>query len=186
MTVKEIIKTTATLLNREDVKRYIDGESFSVDSDTKKAVDRLVELLNLVINELSLSYVPMTKIEQVNPIKGKVYYSSLKERALTIIEVLDGDGHSLDFTQTIEYVKTHDSARTIKYAYIPKNYTLSESIGYSETDIPLRALAYGLSAEFCLTEGEFEQAVLLHGKYVDVLKEICLPKNGSIRKRSWL
>lgn len=186
MTVKEIIKLTATLLNREDLKRYIDGESFQPDSDTKKAIDRLVELTNLVINELSLSYVPMVKTESINSSVGKIYYSNLKESALTIIEVLDGNGHSLDFNERAEYLETHSSAKTIKYSYIPKNYSFEGIIGYTEKDIPIRCLAYGLSAEFCLTEGEFDQAVLFHGKYIDVLKEICLPKNGFCKRRSWL
>ena len=185
MTVKEIIKLTATLLSREDVKRYANGEVFSPDSDTKKAVDILVELLNLVINELSLSYVPMVKSESINVAFGKVNYSSLKERALRIIDVLDANGQSLDFCQKAEHFETSDTAKIVKYSYIPNNYSFEEQIGYSEKDIPVRCLAYGLSAEFCLTEGEFDQAVLFHGRYIDALKEICLPKNGVCKKRSW-
>lgn len=185
MTIKEIIKTTATLLNREDLKKYVNGQSYSAESDTAKAIERLIELANLVINELSLSFVPMVKSESVNANSEKVYYSSLNENAISVLEVLDAFGNSIDFTQSGEYFETVGYAKTVKYSFVPKKYSIDESIGYSEKDVSLRILAYGLSAEFCLTEGEFDLAVLFHDKYVESIKEICLPKNRISKKRSW-
>ena len=186
MTIKEIIKTSATLLNREDLKKYLDGQSYSAESDTAKAIERLIELANLVINELSLSFVPMVKSESINAGSNRVYYSSLSESAISIFEVLDANGNNIDFTQSGEYFETVGYAKTIKYSFVPKKYAIDETIGYSEKDVSMRSLAYGLTAEFCLTEGEFDLAVLFHDKYVESLKEICLPKNRISRKRSWL
>ena len=119
MTVKDIIKTTATLLNRQDIIDYINGTYFQEDSDTIKAVEKLNELLNLVINELCLAYVPMVKTEEVAVTNGKIYYNSFSERAVNVLEVLDANQKALGFTLKADHLILPNNASYVKYAYIP-------------------------------------------------------------------
>lgn len=185
MTVKDIIKIAATLLNREDIIKFVEGTAFADDSDTKKSVDTMTELLNLVINELSCAYVPMIKTEKVKVNGGKLYFNTLSENAINVIEALDANEHSLDFKLNSEYVVLPNSAEYVRYSYIPKKYSIGDTIGYIEKQISKRALAFGLCSEFCIAEAEFEKAVLWHDRYMDAIKEVCIPKTKATKPRRW-
>ena len=185
MTVKEIIKLSATLLGREDIKSYVDGREFASDSDTKRAVDNMIELLNLVVNELCVTYVPMIKTEKVQSINGKVEYKNLSERPIKIYQALDFNGEKLSFNAKPLYLTTSNDVKSVEYSFIPEQYGYEDQIGYTEKDISIRALAFGLCSEFCIVEGEFDKAVVWHERYIDAIKEVCFPKNGRCKQRSW-
>ena len=96
------------------------------------------------------------------------------------------EGKKIDFSLDGSYLLTNAYKCVVEYEYAPKNYGLDDDIGYTEQDISLSALAYGVTAEYCITQGLFEQAVMHHKRFVDNVAEICLPKNKKIKSRSWL
>ena len=73
----------------------------------------------------------------------------------------------------------------VEYQYSPTNYALEDEIGYTEKDISSRVIAYGVASEVCIIEGEFEQAVMHHKRYVDEIALLTMPKNAMIKQRSW-
>jgi hypothetical protein len=187
MTVKEVLKTTAMLLGREDVSEYLDGTNENIGEDTLSSVNVLVGLINLVISELSNSYIPLVKAETVSVSGGKIYFSDLSETALKIQKVFVGADKEINFSYHPEYIAVDGQTEVrVQYEYMPSNRGLDDEVGYSERQVARRVLAYGTAAEFCITEGSFDKAVMWHERYVEELKSICLPINSKIKTRSWV
>ena len=187
MCIKEIIRITALLLGRDNVIRYLDGDTDeqNVGADCLRTINVLTDLTNLVINELSTTYIPMTKVEKVVSNDGKVYYKDLTERILRVRAVYDIDGKNVEYSVNSEYVKVNYSEVEIEYDFVPENYGLEQTIGYTDKDVSARVIANGVASEFNVSEGRFDEAVTFHKRYVDMLSDICLPKNTFIKKRRW-
>lgn len=186
MKVKEVIRTVALLLNREDVIEYLDSGVAQEGSDTVKTVNVLVELLNLVVSELSSTYIPAVKSERVSLYNGKVNYSVLSEQVLKILHVIDDNGKEIDFTQYNEFFTFGCPSATVEYEYLPKVVGIDDELCYSESKIEKRVLSYGTLAEYAITEGEFDEAVMWHKRYVDGVEAICLPQNKKVKRRRWV
>lgn len=185
MQIKEIIKISALLLGRTNVIDYLDQKE-NCGEDALPTVNTFVGLSNLVINELACTYIPMCKTETVNVEGGKLYYGQLSERALKIRAVYNEDGKSVSFSEKPEYIDCPYSQVSVEYEFAPSNYGLEDEIGYMEKDVPARVIAYGVAAEFCISEGLFEQAITHHDRYVFALSEICVPKNATIKRRGFI
>ena len=80
MTIKQIIKTTAVYLGRDDIIAYLDGELFDTPEDVLKEleheVNSLTKCANLVINQLATEYVPLKSIDVVRSDNGQILYTS--------------------------------------------------------------------------------------------------------------
>ena len=186
MKVKDIVRTCALLLNREDVVGYLDGDSYKKTADTENTVNVLVDLVNLVISELASTYVPAIYSENVMVNDGKVYYKDLKKTALKIVCVTDEQGRTVDFRQHIEFFTVSEDKAIVEYEYLPTTVTIDDEVCYSEKQITKRVLSFGTLAEYAITEGEFEQAVMWHKRYVDGVEAICLPQNKRLKNRRWV
>ena len=187
MKIKDIIKISACFLGLEDVISYL--ESDGEDNLSEGAVNKvsvMTTLANLVIDELSATYIPMYKTEQIKTGSTRLNFDALSENILAIKQVLNVQGEPLQYTLHSNFVTFPSSAYVIEYSYIPSNYGLTDIVGYLECQVPSRVIAYGLSAEYCLTERRFDEAVLWHKRYSDAVKELCVPKNKVVKKRSWI
>ncbi len=185
MNVKEVIKISATLLGRENVVQYLENGQAS-DTQVLAEVDLFTRLCNLVISELSASYIMMKKRESVKLIGGKFYYSNLLENAVKIIGLEDRSGERINYKEYSEYLTASVENAIIEYAYKPANYGLDSEIGYKDSEISARILAIGVCAEECIINGRFEEAIMWHKRYVDGVASFCLPKNTTVKKRSWV
>ncbi len=183
MTIKEIIKISATYLGMEDVIKYLleleEGEY------TLTEIDTLTRLANMVINELACSYVPLTVREQLITERRMINFSDLSECALEIICAYDTDKEPVEYEQFPEYIISPSMIASVEYRYLPSNYGLTDKVGYNENQVPARVIAYGVVSEYCLTERRFDESVMWHQKYLDAISDICTPKNSKIKQRRW-
>ena len=184
MTVKDIINCVMVNLNREYLKEYQE-KGASSSEQTKKSIDDLVALTNLVINELACSYIPLKKREKIDVKNGRLYYNTLAEKPIRIIKFTDVRGEEKYARQYFDYAEVDGSISFIEYEYLPSNYALDDQIGYTDLDISARALAYGVTAEFLLTEANFDQAVFWRKRYEDEVSLIVCPKNRKIKGRDF-
>ena len=218
MRLKDIVKMTAVIVNDADVIRYVDEECVmqeywleeqeyedqwiieewwndgyyddgtEISAETYKALNLIVVLTNLVLNELACTYLPMVIEEQISFSNGKAFYKDFKKKAVKILDVNDQFGNSLNFIDKAEYLyvpETINQTLTVKYQYAPDNYSLMDKIGYTEKDISLRAIAYGVASEYYISQGDFDFAVMYHKHYVDEISFMNPPKNAKIKERSW-
>ncbi|MBR2448717.1 MAG: hypothetical protein IKB30_01205 [Clostridia bacterium] len=186
MTVKEILITTSTMLGREDVTAYLNGDVDSAGENTLPTINVMVNLLNLVIGELAGTFIPMVKSEKISTNNGKVYYTDLTERALEIKNVFDFSGTRVSYRQTAEFIAVSCDNVIVEYEYAPPNYGLDDKIGFTEKDVALGTLAYGLAAEYSISLEDFDQAVMWHKRYVDSIAEHRKVHNATIKERSFV
>ena len=185
MKIKEIVKSSALMLGRENVVNYLCGnQTPTASEDTISEVERLTALTNLVISELAASFVPIAVLEKAQVSNGRIYFNTLKETPLKILDVLDNTDNSVSFVQYPEFISVSNGDRVL-YEYLPKEKTIEQDCPYEERIVPSRVLSYGVASEFCITEGEFEQAVMWHKRYVDALEDIIIPKNRQAKNRRW-
>ena len=125
-------------------------------------------------------------MESLAVIDGKIYFNTLSSNLLHIREVYSVNGEPVPYTQTAKYLSVDSKEVCIEYEYAPKSVGLEEETGYEEKDVPSRVLAYGVAAEFSISQRMFDEAVTFHKRYVDALSEILTPKNVTVKKRSFV
>lgn len=165
---------------------YNDGTEIS--AETYEKLNIFVNLTNLVINELACTYVPMVIEEQLSFVNGKAFYKDFSKKAVKILGVKDMSGVELEFVDKAEYLQVPFSVNQtliVEYQYSPDNYSILDKIGYTEKDISARVIAYGVASEYFINQGNFEQAVIYHKRYVDEISLLTLPKNSKIKQRRW-
>ena len=185
MTLKEVIKTATVFLNLIDVSAYVDDNGATHTSATLANLDLLTRLSNLVIMELASSYVPMVCIETVNSQDGKIIFANLTHNATRILSVKNEFGYDAEFKLYPEYVKVFGGTYTVEYEYAPSNYSLNDTVGFNDK-ITAALLGYGVAAEYCVTQGMFEEAVLWRTRYTEGVERVVLPKSRAIKGRCWL
>ena len=218
MQLKDIVKKTGAIIKNTDIIRYVDEEckmedywleeqeyedqwiieewwkdgyyddGTKISTGTYEALNLIITLINLVLNELACTYFPMVIEEKINFSNKKAFYKDFSKKAVKILEVSDQYGCSLEFVDKTEYVyvpATINQTLTIKYQYVPDNYGIMDKIGYTEKDISARVIAYGVASEYYISQGDFELAVIYHKRYLDEISFLTKPKNAKIKQRSW-
>lgn len=185
MTIKDIIKTAAVFLNLTDVSEYLGGTVDNPSSATLASVDSLTRLANLVISELAASYTPMTVTETVQTADGKIRFADLTYNITRILSVKNEFGQDAEFKLFPEYIKVFGGEYSVEYEYMPANYGLTDSVGFN-AKITAALLGYGVAAEYCVTQGRFEEAVLWRKRYTFGIERVVLPKSATVKGRCWL
>lgn len=157
MTVRKVIEESAELL----------GVEF-----TDKNLEFWLNAYNNVENELSMDYFPLRAVDKVLITENKVKYGDLKRTAWRIMGVHDCDNHELKYKLYPTYMafakKDNGKHCFVRYCYVPKEKKID---GISEFDegVFKNTLKYGVCAEYCLVQGDFEQASLLTERYKKVI-----------------
>ncbi len=187
MKIKDIIRTAAIYLGRERIIEYLEnGENTLEDANLMSQINNLTRCANLVINELCCNYVPMVKSETVDCADGKIYFSELSETVLEIEKVTDTFGENVEYSFSPEFLTVSLPTVIVTYKFLPPTYGLTDEIGYSERDLGRRVIAYGVAAEFLLTEHDFNESVMWHDRFTDALSRVVKIKNSKIKGRSFI
>lgn len=184
MTIKDIVLSAATFLNLTDVTDYL-GSSSEGDTATLHAVDLLTRLTNLVISELAASFIPLTCSETVLSSDGKIVFSELTHNVTRILSVKNQFGQDSEFKLYPEYIKVFGGEYTVEYEYAPENYGLTDAADFKNA-VTAALLGYGVAAEYCVTQGRFEEAVLWRKRYTAGVERVALPKSAQVKGRCWL
>ena len=185
MKLKDVIILSAGLLGLNDVVSVLDNK-MAENEYTSPIIERLRTLSNIVTNELSSGYLPLERIDDVKVVNKKISLTALQKRPIKILQVFDYNGKSIEFTYdaTTIYLEEVQNVK-VKYNYVAENYKLTDDVGYTEQSISRVVLAYGVCAEYCLTERRFDEAVMWHQRFVDGVKNKIMPKNVKTSSRRW-
>ncbi len=186
MVVKEIIKKAATLIGREDVVEYLNDANANPSEKTVQTVDVMVRLLNILVIELAGSFVPMIVTERCTAINGKVYYDTLKYRPKEILKAFDLLGNDKLLGVEHTFARVGATNVDLEYSCFPPTVDINGKLNYKEKDITSSAIAYGLLAEYSISQGCFKDAVMWHDRYADSINEQCKPRNAVIKRRNWI
>lgn len=186
MKLKDIIETTAHLINEDEISNYINGGIQSLSDEGTKKLNKLCDLANLVITELSLSYVPMKKTQSVSTNVGEISFSSLSYVPTKIIELINQQNQKVDFKVQSTKILTENGTYQITYQYYPPKYQLNDDLGYSDNEVKACILAKGVCAEYLITEARFDECVMWRKRYVEEIERLFLPKSRKLNKRSFV
>ena len=184
MKLKDIIKLSAGLLGLSDVVTVLEEKAVSTAQITE-TIERLQNLCNVVTGELSSTYIPLERTDEVRVINKKISMTALQKRPTKIIKVTDAFLKELEFTHDHATIYVDSSIVKVTYKYVAENYKITDDVGYTEQNISKVVLAYGVCAEYCLTERRFDEAVMWHQRFVDGVKQRLTPKNVKTSARRW-
>lgn len=157
MTVSEVIELSALLLDIE------------LTDDIR---NNLVRCYNLVEQELATDYFPILEVDKFFYVDDKIYYKDFSRKPYMLKGIQDFHGDSVSFRLTPEYInliKNYDGGTFfVKYYYIPDAKELYSTCTYGAEYISI--LKYGIAAEYCLANGNFEQAKIYNDKYKERIK----------------
>ncbi len=173
MTIKNILKGTATLLNERQVLEYIadNADLVEEDSDGYRITSTLLNLLNFVTKEIFTKYRRITTKEQLTTTTRRIYFNSLKKTPIEIKNVYNSSWQVIEYNLFASYLETTQDAFGIEYVYVPKDYRYTADFEVEEMFMPVSALMYCVAREYCLTLNRFEESVFWHQKFIDVISE---------------
>ena len=185
MKIKDIITATAALLNQHDVIGYLEETVNDPSAETLSKIDLEMRLLNLVLSELAAGYVPMVYKEEMTAENGKIEYADLKYSATRILSIEDASGEKASYVQHPSYIEICDGVYTVEYEHSPASFALEETVNMGERILP-SLIAYGVAAEYCITQGRFEEAVMWRKRYSEGVERVVLPDCPTVKGRCWL
>ncbi len=185
MNIKQIVKTTAMLMAREDVVNYLANQTQSASRETLETVDLLTRLTGLVITELAEGLIPLKAEKQFEGVL-EVPFSQLDYNTIEILAVKGLNGKDVFFTVTDKRIISYEGITKVVYAYSPDTYDLNSEVGTFTSRVSVGALSYGVAAEYCIVSGRFEEAVNWNKRYVTAIENLLTPKNRVAKGRRFV
>lgn len=185
MKIRDYVASVASLLSLWDSNKVDMIEVDNNDPITTKRINKIAEMVNGIINEIASFFIPLIVQKHVNTSDGVVAFSSLKSSVVSIEKVIGEQGKEISFETYHDKIVMSENSGTVYFRIIPGNYNYNNEIDYSELELPRKVIVYGVAAEFCLSEGLFDEAVVWHEKYREQLKLLTKPKNYNTAKRTW-
>ena len=135
-------------------------------------LDVWLKCYNLVEQELATDYFPILEVDKFFNVDDKIYFKDFSRKAYFIKGVQDFRGDKVDYRINPEYIeikKNYDGGTFfVKYYYLPKEKGLYSTCTYGAEYISI--LKYGIAAEYCLQQGNFELAKIYSDKYKERIK----------------
>lgn len=188
MKVRDIIRLADAMLGtdidqRVFVKEQMDDELFdAVKSD--RTLQKLVGCVNLALCELAEEYLPLTARQTVTA-GGIVPYADFERSPVQILSARQGGN--------VRYVYRPDGVEfeaegdvEVEYTYRPGERGFLDEVETGGGQIGVRTLAYAVCAEYCLQNGDYDEAQVWDKRYKDNLLNALSKKSEiSIKKREW-
>lgn len=157
MKVSEVIELSAVLLDIEL---------------TDEVKNDLLKCYNLVEQELATDYFPILEVDKFFNVDDKIYFKDFSRNPYMLKGIQDFHGNSVSFRLTPEYInliKNYNGGTFfVKYYYLPEEKELYSTCAYGAEYISI--LKYGIAAEYCLQQGNFELAKIYSDKYKERIK----------------
>ncbi|MGN0818998.1 MAG: hypothetical protein ACI4M6_01185 [Christensenellaceae bacterium] len=180
MTVSSVIKQSLIMMNRSDLISEL------TNADMTKEVEKLLSCYNLVVSELCEEYLPVIHTETMQSASGRFYFTDFARTPLEIKAVFNVAGDEITYKKTPLYIQTDCNEAIVSYVYYPETAALNDESVYTGTKISQRILALGVSREYLLLSGLYEEAVNFDKRFQDSLAQVLLKNSGAIiRARSW-
>lgn len=178
MKLKEVIEICLTYLGDED-------PTISSSTKTTAKIKLLVRCANMVIKEIASDYLPLTANKACTVKDGEVEYSTLDYRVKEVLSV-KSNGVEVEWSaKPSKLIVKSEGEVDIKYSYLPTDVDLDDDCDVDVRVSPV-CLAMGACAEYCVIEGNYEQAVMMNDKFMDSIAIACRNnREKKIKGRVW-
>lgn len=167
-------------------KQILDAAKINLNIKDDDSDALLLYCLKNVLNELSTEFIPVYAQERITVEDGKFDLTKLEKVPVKITSIVT-DKEILRFSETpfgIIIKPKYSGEVNVTYRYLPLVETAEDEIPYGET--ALRALSFGLSAEYCLVSGLDSEAEVWDVRYKDAAKEAAYAKREyRVKPRAW-
>lgn len=163
MTVREILKESALLMGEELLALALEQKEESKDEEIKRKQALLLTSYNAVQNDIALNYQPL---EILTEVKDKILaFENLNPYPLKVLAVYDEFGNKIPFKVEDKTVRAKSNPSKIRYNYIPSDCGIEDDFAYLNQTVGKWAFIYGVSAQYCLSEGRYEEAINWESRY---------------------
>ena len=170
MTVREIAEEAAILIGIMDLYSYLTDEGIPDNaSQAEKDTDILVRCVNIVLGEIANEYVPLKKTAEIESDDGLIRYEDFGDVVLDILAAEDEHGNNLKYSLYPDYFKVRPGKVKVEYTYLPERKKLDDEVDYKSGRVTGRIIAYGVAGEYCLINGDYEEAYMWDKRYKDGL-----------------
>lgn len=163
MTVKEIIRDALYLLGRVDVAEKYESD-YVTDNEGQRVIKTLLYCFNAVQDELARAYFPLKKTEIAQSLNGEIKVSALSEKPIRVLNVLGANG-TVDWRIFPDHISVKSGQVTVEYEYCPDKKSENEVVVFGDGAVGAVMVSYGMVAEYCLINGEIENANAWEEKY---------------------
>lgn len=183
MTVSSVLSLAALLCNKEDVSRDFGNDHIDY---TDPEIKKFLTAYDLVISELSEDIEPILYRENLTSESGNYYFANFAKKIKEMVKV-ESSGKEIDYVLDYDHIETKASSITVTYEYVPEETTdASIECPYDESVFSKRVLAKACAAEYLLTVGLFEEAVVLRKSFENAVTSYALKKKRKkMKKRTW-
>ncbi len=181
MKVNQVLSLSCDFLGLDEVKKYIDsGEGTELE---KNKLNKLVNCLNSAYEEAVTEFLPIFVHEFFETKDGQIKFSQFAYPLSSIHSVKDVYGRKIKHTICADSVFVNAKRVWVCYQTQPEilNKDDEKSVMISE-----RILSYGTTREYLFLQGQSDEALLFHKRFVRGLEKLarkrCLI---NLPKRRW-
>ncbi len=166
MKIKDIVMSASKMCNVELPDRYfyedLSGDETGAKTDT--TVKKFVSCCNLVLDELACDYAPVLRQKTLQSINGFMAV----EDGESVVSLSVG-GKAVFFRETNGGVNVPDGSYVAVVSVRPPKSDFDDDVVVGSTRLTDRIVAYGVSAEYCLLQGNYADATLWDKRFKDAL-----------------
>ncbi len=193
MKIRDIAELASVLLQKHDIINtgiFMQTENNEfVKSVLKSNHDlRLIaRCANLVVKEVACEYIPLFHKQKINCDNGEIPYTVFEKTLLEIRSVKDHNGNDVNYYCLPDHVEIQNGSFEVSYTYIPTDKQFFDELDFCGTKVSDRILAYGTCAEYCLVNGNYDEALMWERRYKDALL-VATRKNTQVilPRRRWI
>lgn len=167
-------------------KQIIDAAKLNLNITEDSWDELLLFYLKNVLNEVATEFIPVYSEQKCNAVNGEIELTSLEKVPIKITSVKNKDENLRFFESPFKLLlkPRFDGEVTVTYSFLPLVSSPEDELPYGEALV--RALSFGLCAEYCLVSGLDADAQLWDVRYKDAVKEAAFARgNHMIKPRAW-
>ena len=148
---------------------------------------QLIRCANLVIKEVACEFIPLTFRQIIKSEAGAIPYTKFAKPLLLIKSIKDLNGEVVTAYTTPNYLAIEEGTFAVTYNYIPSDKGFFEDIDFKGDKASDRIFAYGTASEYCLINGDYDNALYWERRYKDALEVLTGKETFAlVPKRRWI
>lgn len=183
MNVKNIIKSSAKLLELYDICEYM--ESGEKDDLFDAEINALLLSTNMAISNVASNYINVCKKKKIEAKDSKIKLSDISENPIIQIKKILRNNAPIKFRVHTDVVEVENGECEVVFSYFPPSVNLEDNISYFPQLNEL-LFSYAVVAEYLFLKGQVDDAYMWDKRFKASLLSIQRPcKNIILPKKRW-